>query len=67
MKYGLAMDTCMRADDTMCTKARRLGSPRNAGPDGMICIDEAGVSSRSSFSRAVGGVRSAGVRTSLQA
>ena len=61
----------------MCTKARRLGSSRNAGPEGMICIDEAGASSaasfsrvsfsRVSFSRVVGGVRSAGVRTSLLA
>ncbi len=22
MKYGLAMDTCVRAEDTMCTKAQ---------------------------------------------
>ena len=67
MKYGLVIDTCVRAEEIMWTNARRFGSPLNAGPDGMICIAEICVSSRSAASCAAGGVRTSGVRTSLHA
>ena len=67
MKYGLVIDTCVRAEEIMWMNARRFGSPLNAGPDGMICIAEACSPSRSGATSAAGGVRTAGVRISLHA